>query len=156
MHTWKTDIFNVFLSWKIINITIFYQIFTYFAIFSLNVTKCEITDVIQRKERRTRFNIQNGGGLVTNSPLTLFDPMDCSPPVPSVLGVFPGKNTGMGCHFLLQGIYPTRRLNSGLLCLLHWQAGSLPTEPQGDHLQFCKVGLVDYKIHNTLTTLWQV
>ena len=28
---------------------------------------------------------------------------------------FPGKNTGMGCHFLLQGIFPTQGLNSGLL-----------------------------------------
>ena len=28
----------------------------------------------------------------------------------------PGKNTGVGCHFLLQGIFPTQGLNS---CLLH-------------------------------------
>ena len=28
---------------------------------------------------------------------------------------FPGKNTGVGCHFLLQGIFPTQRLNPGLL-----------------------------------------
>ena len=27
----------------------------------------------------------------------------------------PGKNTGVGCHFLLQGIFPTQGLNSGLL-----------------------------------------
>ena len=39
---------------------------------------------------------------------------------------FPGKNTGMGCHFLLQGIFLTQGLNPGLLCLLHWQADSLP------------------------------
>ena len=30
----------------------------------------------------------------------------------------PGKNTGVGCHFLLQGIFPTQGLNLGLLCLL--------------------------------------
>ena len=36
---------------------------------------------------------------------------------------FPGKNTGVGCHFLLQGIFPTQGLN---LNHLHWQAGSLP------------------------------
>ena len=35
----------------------------------------------------------------------------------------PGKNTGVGCHFL-QGIFPTQGSNPGLLCLLHWQAGS--------------------------------
>ena len=52
----------------------------------------------------------------------LCDPMDYSPPGSSVNGIFPGKNTGVGCHFLLQGeIFPTQGLNSHLLCLLHWQ-----------------------------------
>ena len=36
---------------------------------------------------------------------------------------FPDKNTGMGCHLLLQGIFLTQGSN---LHLLHWQAGSLP------------------------------
>ena len=40
---------------------------------------------------------------------------------------FPGKNTGVGCHFLLQGIFPTQGLNP---CLLHWQADSLPLSHQ--------------------------
>ena len=35
---------------------------------------------------------------------------------------FPGKNTGVGWHFLLQGIFPTQGLNP---CLLHWQKQSL-------------------------------
>ena len=39
----------------------------------------------------------------------------------------PGKNTGVGCHFLLQGIVPIQGLNPHLLSLLHWQAGSLTT-----------------------------
>ena len=34
---------------------------------------------------------------------------------------FPGKNIGVGCHFLLQGIFPTKDLNPHLLYLLHWQ-----------------------------------
>ena len=38
----------------------------------------------------------------------------------------PGKNTGVGCHILLQGIFPTERLNLPLLHLLHWQVDSLP------------------------------
>ena len=33
-----------------------------------------------------------------------FDPMDCSPPGSSVRGIFPGKNTGVGFHFFLQGL----------------------------------------------------
>ena len=36
----------------------------------------------------------------------------------------PGKNTGVGCHALLQGIFPTQGSNLRLLHLLHWQVGS--------------------------------
>ena len=57
--------------------------------------------------------------------------MDCSPPGSSVHGNSPGKNTGVGCHALLQGIFLTQGLNLSLLCLLHWQAGSLPLVPPG-------------------------
>ena len=39
---------------------------------------------------------------------------------------YPGKNTGVGCHVLLQGIFSTQRLNQGLLHLLYWQGDSLP------------------------------
>ena len=41
-------------------------------------------------------------------------PMDWSPPGSSVHGIFPSKNTGVGCHFLLQGIFPTQGLSPGL------------------------------------------
>ena len=41
----------------------------------------------------------------------------------------PGKNTGMGCHPLFQGIFPTQGSNLSLLHLLHWQAGSLQLAP---------------------------
>ena len=44
---------------------------------------------------------------------------------------FPGKNTGVGCHALLQGIVPTPGLNLHLLCLLCWQVGSLALAPPG-------------------------
>ena len=88
--------------------------------------------------------------LVTKSYPTLCDPMDCS------LGLlhcrqtlyclsykgklklqparllcpwnFPGKNTGVGCRFLVQRIFPTQGLNPHLL---RWQAGSLPLSHQG-------------------------
>ena len=44
---------------------------------------------------------------------------------------FPGKNTGLGCHFLLQGIFLTQGLNWSLSGLLPWQAASLPLAPPG-------------------------
>ena len=40
--------------------------------------------------------------------------MDCSPPGSSIHGDSPGKNTGVGCHALLQGIFLTQGLNLGL------------------------------------------
>ena len=41
--------------------------------------------------------------------------MDCNPPGSSVCGDSPGKHTRVGCHALLQGIFPTQELNPGLL-----------------------------------------
>ena len=40
--------------------------------------------------------------------------MDCSPPGSSVHGDSLGRNTGVGCHSLLQGIFPTKGSNLGL------------------------------------------
>ena len=62
------------------------------------------------------------------SRLTLCGPLDCSPPGSSVHGDSPGKNTGVGCHFLLQGIFLTQGLNPGSPPL---QVDSLPSEPPG-------------------------
>ena len=58
--------------------------------------------------------------------LTLCNPVDCSPPGSSVPRDSPGKDTGVGCHALLQGIFPTQGSNPGprhcrkiLYCLSH-------------------------------------
>ena len=48
-------------------------------------------------------------------PTRFFCPWDC-----------PGKNTGVGCRFLLQGTFLTQEWNPCLLHLLHWQTDSLP------------------------------
>ena len=55
--------------------------------------------------------------------LTLCKPMNCSPPSSSVHGIS-GKNTGVGCYFLPQGIFLTQESNLHFLCLLQWQADS--------------------------------
>ena len=55
--------------------------------------------------------------LVAQS-VQLCDPKGCSPPGSSVHGDSPGKNPGVGCQALLQGIFPTQGLNPGLL---YWQ-----------------------------------
>ena len=58
---------------------------------------------------------------VAQSCPALCNSMDCSLPGCAVHGVFPGKNIGVGCHFLFQGIFLTQGLNSHLLRLLHGQ-----------------------------------
>ena len=61
--------------------------------------------------------------LLTQLCPTVRYAMDCSPPGSSIHGIFPSKNTGVGCYFLLQDVFLTQGRNSHLL---HWQGGSLP------------------------------
>ena len=66
--------------------------------------------------------------LVAKSCLTLLLPSELQPDRILFPGDFPGKNTGVSCHFLLQGIFLTQESNPSLL---HWQTGSLPLSYQG-------------------------
>ena len=59
--------------------------------------------------------IQKVKVLMVQSCPTLCDLMDCSPPGSSVHGDSPGKNTGVDCYFLLQGIFLIQGSNQGLL-----------------------------------------
>ena len=70
--------------------------------------------------------------LVAQLCPTRGNPMHCSSPGSSVHGDSPGKNTGVGCHALLQRIFPSQGLNSSLLHLLHWWVDSLPLVPPGE------------------------
>ena len=64
---------------------------------------------------------------------TLCNPMDCSPPGFCPWNS-PDKSTGLGCHFLLQGIFLIQGSNPNLL---YWQTDSLqsesPEKPPVDH-----------------------
>ena len=69
--------------------------------------------------------IQSESEVAQSCP-TLRDPIDCSLPGSSTHGIFPGKSTGVGCHFLLQRIFLTQGLKPGfqhyrqtLDCLSH-------------------------------------
>ena len=55
----------------------------------------------------------------------------CQAPSP---WVSPGKNPGVGCHALLQGIFLTQGSNPHLLCLLQWWESSLPLAPAWEAL----------------------
>ena len=56
-----------------------------------------------------------GGGLVTKSCPTLVTPWTRGSTRLLCAWDSPGKSTGVGCHFLLQGIFLTQELNPGLL-----------------------------------------
>ena len=61
-------------------------------------------------------------GLLCKLNFNICDPMDHSLPGFSVHGDSPGKNTGVGCHVLLQGIFPNQGLNPRLphcRCILY-------------------------------------
>ena len=53
--------------------------------------------------------------LVAQLCLAMCNPMTYSLPGSSVHGDSPGKNTGVSCHALLQGIFPTQESNQGIL-----------------------------------------
>ena len=68
----------------------------------------------------------------------------------------PGKNTGVGCHSLLQGIFPTQELNQRLLCLLHWIFYRLSPQgkpkPKGNSIQSPLLPL--FVPNHTASLLW--
>ena len=67
-------------------------------------------DRVEINEKRLLDSPKSKVSEVAQSCPTLYDPMDDSLPWD-----FPGKNTGVGCHFLLQGTFPIQGLNPGLL-----------------------------------------
>ena len=74
--------------------------------------------------------------------LTLCNPMECDPPG-CTHGIFspwdfPCKNTGVGCHFVLQGIFPTQGSNPCLLGLLHWKQILYHLSHQGNPYSFIR------------------
>ena len=69
----------------------------------------------------------------------------------------PGKNTGVGCHFLLQGIFLTQGWNLLLLCLLHWQVDYFPLSHLGSPYKCTLYYKIDNKFSrkNTYVKKWQ-
>ena len=62
----------------------------------------------------------------------------------------PGRNTRVGCHFLLQGIFPIRDWTCVSYILLHWQAGSLPLSDLESSNYYLII------INNTVLHMWKL
>ena len=63
---------------------------------------------------------------------------------------FPSKNTGMHCHFLLQGLFLNQGSNP---CFLHWQVYSLPLSHQGSPEKLGGKKVVTYAKNNQFSIL---
>ena len=86
--------------------------------------------------------------LVSQSCPTLCDPMDCTPSGSSVHGDSTGKNTKVGCHAILQGIFPTQESNPGLVhCRQILYHLSHQVSPNKDHREARTEGLMACKGH---------
>ena len=102
--------------------------------------------------------------------------MDCSPPGFLSMGILqarilewvaisfvtpwtvayqgsPGKNAGVGCHFLLQGIFPTQGWNMSL-SLLRWQADSLPLHHLRGYSVMCANFNICISFNRFVSLLW--
>ena len=93
------------------------------------------------KKKTTSFKyVHKTGGFYDRCVLshllcpTLCNLVDCSLPRLLCPWASLGMNTGMGCHALLQRIFPTQGSNPHLLHPLHWQEGSLPLAPPGKQI----------------------
>ena len=74
---------------------------------------------IKRRLLLGRKIMPNLGSILKSRDITLSTKVLCP-------WASPGRNTGVGCHALLQGIFLTQGLNFHPLSLLHWQLDSLP------------------------------
>ena len=89
-------------------------------------------------EKNCPFSIPRQGGSVSWSCLILCNPMDYSPPRSSLCPWgFPGKNIGVGCQSLLQGIFLTQGSNWHLLhcrwVLYHWSTWEAKIPRRSSH-----------------------
>ena len=92
--------------------------------------------------------------LVTKSCMTVLGPHGVQPTRLLCPWSFPGKNTIVGCHFLVQRIFPIQGSN---LCLLHWQADSFSTEsPRKPQRMVCACVLSCFSCVQLFVTQWTI
>ena len=92
---------------------------------------------------------------VPQSCPTLCSPIDCTSQGPLSMGLS-GKNTRLGCHSLLQRMYPAQGSYPHLLCLLHWRVGSLPLAPSGKPTNTMKVNVKSLSRVRLCATPWTI
>ena len=92
------------------------------------------------------------------SRVRLCNSMDCSPTRLLYPWDSPGRNTGMGYHALLWGIFLTQGSNPSLLCLLHWPNSFFPVVVIIIRLHYLIIGLIInfIQIYNHVSSIFQI
>ena len=91
------------------------------------VDKIEVL-ISEKRQRKIDGACMLSCSVVSNS----LQPHGLEPTRPLCPWDSPGKNTGVGCHFLLQCIFPAQGLNPHLLHFLHCQVDSLVLHHAGN------------------------
>ena len=92
----------------------FNKVYTHMA--NTHITRYSASLAVRKMQIKTTMQYESESeSEVAQSCLTFSNPMDCSPTRLLCPWDFPGKNTGVGCHCLLQRIFPTQGSNPGLL-----------------------------------------
>ena len=89
--------------------------------------------------------------ICAKSLLSCLTLQNSSPQCSFVHGDFPGKNTGVDCHVLLQGIFWTQGSNPHLLRLLHWHSDSLWLVPPGKPRPYGRSILNYFRTHQIVS-----
>ena len=109
--------------------------------------KCSPLDLLSLCSQGARAHV------VSHSVMSHFvTPWTVALQVPLSIGLSK-QNTGVGCHFLLQGIFLTQGSNLHLLDFQHWQADSLPLSFLGS-LGSTTASNYDSRVSNVLTEFW--
>ena len=94
--------------------TMHWSLLKFMSIESVMLSNHLISSHLNSMGQVLKLRVVPSTSLVTQSCMTLFNPMDCYPPGSCVHGNSSGKFTGEACH-ALQGIFSTQRSNPGIL-----------------------------------------
>ena len=97
---------------------------------------------LQFTQKWSHMKVWNVKVLITQSCLTLCDPVDSSLQGSSIHGILQAENTGVDCHSILQGIFPTQGLNPGVLPC---RQNLYHLRHQGRRYSNMKISLQDHK-----------
>ena len=129
---------------------------------------CKVNHIIEKTCKRSYFKIEHISYFILYPQIykvccwvaqlcpTLLQPHGLWPTRLLCPWDSPGKNTGVGCHFLLQGMFPTQGSNPGLLHCRQSLLSEPPGEPStGFHTpKNWEFRISEFKKHTHFSPIW--